>query len=287
MKSTRKYNFVFSTTVWGREYLDLLINYTLPSMITPKNLPAVAKFMKCHFVVYASIEDFGYLAKSKVFIDLSKTATISRRDRKETINDNHRDIFRQAHNNEDIAMVFAPDQIYVDGSLVFSATKIIEGHSCVIIPSAAIRADVAKLGDGVKNDYKSIYEFLLSNMHSETKGFMGTSKEFDTRPVQKITNIEGGLLVNSYLYQPIMADCKFGEFSHDNIELNFVPGNLEKSVYFVNDSRECFYVGLSKDPQHGRQYNIFSEGHLTDYAARIGAGDFNRRVYETGFRILS
>ena len=67
-----KQKIVFITVVWGRTYIDNLVNISLPSYLSEGNIPALAKHFDIEILILTKKNDIFFFKEHEVILDLNK-----------------------------------------------------------------------------------------------------------------------------------------------------------------------------------------------------------------------
>src|SRR5438034_2153117 len=67
------------TMAWGERYIDELVSLTLPALLAPNNLPALARLFPCELVIVTEAAWFGWLRQHPVFARLRQHCEIDLR----------------------------------------------------------------------------------------------------------------------------------------------------------------------------------------------------------------
>src|ERR1700677_927675 len=66
--------FYFVVVVWGREYRDYFLEYCLPSLLSPKNIPVLDGRRPVKFLFATTAEDWDIMRGTAIFSTLEKHA---------------------------------------------------------------------------------------------------------------------------------------------------------------------------------------------------------------------
>src|SRR5713226_7024725 len=67
------------TMAWGERYVEELFDFTLPAVLAPNNLPALATQFDCEMVIVTEKDRFDALRQRKVFQDIKQYCPIELR----------------------------------------------------------------------------------------------------------------------------------------------------------------------------------------------------------------
>jgi len=269
------------TILWGDRYREVFVKYALPSLLSEKNIPSLYGDLVYH--VYADQNDYDYIKKTDVFCQLSKHCKV---ERKESVRDSNKSIkssLRWSDLNDAVWVCLPPDAIFSDGSLQLALDKIHGGYRAVIIPVGAVRVNEGELPDSIRNDEKDMVGILNKHLHKETKRHFVDSGQFFDKPIQYLKNVNEGIKVKSYFYQPFVLDCKSHVYSFSNVEKDILIDS--NWVYVAKDSSEIFQLALSPADMTESKNNKFSEKAVIDYVERVGVSSLNKEIFEQGYLI--
>lgn len=74
--TTGRQSFVFVLPIWGESYVDFFLRYTLPALLSPNNLPAVAQRADIIFEIMTTPSDLERLQSNTIFQQLTQLASI-------------------------------------------------------------------------------------------------------------------------------------------------------------------------------------------------------------------
>jgi hypothetical protein len=66
--------FYFVNVVWGEEYRNYLLEYSLPSLLAPGNIPAIAGIRPARFLIATTAADWDIMRDTAIFGELEKYA---------------------------------------------------------------------------------------------------------------------------------------------------------------------------------------------------------------------
>ena len=144
----------FATVVWGAEYRNVFTDICLPSILSPKNLPAVAKKFPIRFSIFTDMPGVLYLSShptikaltelGKVQILLLDQQVAKSKNRAPTQQSDiskydlsaagYRIMLEQAQDMDAGFVMVSPDSVWADGSQLFLATQLEKGIRLVVTP---------------------------------------------------------------------------------------------------------------------------------------------------------
>lgn len=143
------------TFAWGEQYIEELFSLTLPAVLAPNNLPALAQHFACEMVILTEEVWFESLRRHPVYFQLRRYCTVEFRSIDDLVND--RDAYGMTltyalfRGFEELgpAMVdrqlifFNADFILADGSLRTVGEKILAGERLILSPSYCVVSETA------------------------------------------------------------------------------------------------------------------------------------------------
>lgn len=138
------------TVAWGERYIDELFSLTLPALLAPNNLPALAQNFACELVLVIEEAWFERLRQHPVYFQLRRYCTVEFRPIDDLVN--QRDAYGMTltyalfRGFEELgpAMVdrqlifFNADFVLADGSLRTVGQKILAGERLILAPSYCV-----------------------------------------------------------------------------------------------------------------------------------------------------
>ena len=58
--------------VWGHRFIRQFLEFCLPTLLAPGNVPALAKALPCRFVIMTSVNDVGTIQMHPAWVHLSR-----------------------------------------------------------------------------------------------------------------------------------------------------------------------------------------------------------------------
>ena len=192
-------NMIINVVVWGRTYVELFLNLSLPTQLAPGNLPALVNGIDGSLVyrIYTTPEDIGVFRSSNSFTMLNNLLKV------EFINihefDTHNLHYRgtltecHAHSLDHAAAInaftilTAPDTLYADNTFANALKHAKNGKRAVIFGyvSAEKESFMPKYQERFGRDNvtvaispRELVELAINNPHRETLGWIYDSPTF-------------------------------------------------------------------------------------------------------------
>ena len=141
--------------VWGYRYVRQFLEVSLPTLLAPGNIPALAQALDCEFIILTSVDDQTQIAEHPAFVRLSKVCRTSIQLIDHLITDgNHSTTitiaYTEAIRSVGAAMVdtcfffLVSDYIVADGSLANALARMRRGASAVVVGNFQLDGDEAE-----------------------------------------------------------------------------------------------------------------------------------------------
>ncbi|WP_413992699.1 hypothetical protein ACMDCR_11735 [Labrys okinawensis] len=256
--------------VWGASYIETMVDVTIPTLLSPGNIPALAQMPASDVTFYTRVEDEKLIRKAPsvqslarlidvryAHIDPTVEATIYVAMSKAHSAAAHRAQAEGAH-----AIILAPDILVADGSLASVVRLAVVGKRAVMTigprltqESAlpALRTCLAGDDGGIlRLAPRQMVRFALDHLHRETKRTFFDSPEFSLYPTTCLWAMPGrGFLARNFHLHPLMIDfSKTGCLSalrRDTIDGDFIGHAVGRwqDIHVETDSDNILLCSLS------------------------------------------
>jgi hypothetical protein len=298
-----------ATPVCGAPYVDRWLRYSLPTLLAPGNLPALAKDHRLKLLLFCTQEDMPRLLASPLLRaarDVMGVRPIPlARDMAELVVkvQGHKfTLMNVCHNhgvdlaaNEDHGLICGlGDAIYTDGSFAEVARQIAAGKRAVVTQGLDVRQDQL---DALLEEYKVerddvrlilpprvFARIAARSLHPVTQSMVWGAERFTYHPSVMYWPLDGhGVLVRGFhLYPVFLYPDRKAQIS-TTIDGDFLADALSNldTCAFVHDSDRFFFAGVS---DHTKDEFIPPGPHRADPAevARwmpANTKPFQREVY--------
>jgi hypothetical protein len=179
------------TMAWGERYIEELFSLTLPAVLAPNNLPALAAHFSCELIILTEENWFPRLQQEPVLRQLKRLCSVEFRPLDDLIS--QPDAYGMAltyalfRGFEDLgaAMVDMPliffnaDFILADGSLKTVAEKLLAGERLILAPSYCVTAETvmpwlasrrSEQADSIAVPPREMAEVAIRNRHNTIRG---------------------------------------------------------------------------------------------------------------------
>lgn len=288
--------FYFMVVVWGEQYRNYFLEFCLPSLLSPENIPALEGRRPVKFLVATTAEDWQIICETAVFRELGKHADpvfIELPPKEERPYWLHATIGQKmccdvAARDKVYRVFVCPDSVFSDGTIARIHQVALEGAEAVLslvtpltktslffkmlaqmgllsersardtgIPIVLSTAQVAALAMNAMHGLSRINEW-------EAPYFC----RYASTPWWPVPGESGGVM-NGLFWNLLMVD--YAAVQHDSSILDargfdgdytmHTIGNLE-TIYFVRDSDELYVVSWAAipEPPLRKQHGDFGKG---------------------------
>ncbi|MBI4767548.1 MAG: hypothetical protein HY787_23630 [Deltaproteobacteria bacterium] len=249
--------------VWGRDYLDLFLKVSLPSQLSPGNIPALEPRDGIQYNIFTTEEDAAVIRHHPAFNRLASMIKTEIIFFNQIAGDNKFAPLMRLHNQaikkadlENAALIFlSPDFILSDGTLSRLIQLKQEGYRAVLLLTLRLSRETFipdLLSSYPPGDDRSITiaprelsKIALSHLHPIEQTYVW-GKTLSSFPIHAYWPVEDeGLVARCFFLHPIMVNplIKFisPQITVDADYLDLVCPDISK-IYFVRDSDEmaCF-----------------------------------------------
>lgn len=281
--------FYFVVVFWGERFRNYLVDFCLPSLLSPRNIPVLPPGGRDKFVFCTTAEDWRVLADTKIFGLLKEyiepyfieiPPALPDRSGCEHMGIGHKLAAQMAFRDKAYGVFLTPDLMVSDGTVSALQLHAFAGYKVVL--TAALRFGEEPLFEnlkamGVIQDRlessesgrplvitgRQMVEAGLQSFHSQTQRYEWDASWFANFPSACWWRVpeENGIVLHSLSWAPFLCDYGAVE-EHDTSALdtwtmdgdyvyrNF--GNSERAYYVVRDSDEMMLVSwapLSDRPE--------------------------------------
>ncbi len=281
--------FYFIVVVWGERFRDQFLEYCLPSLLSPGNLPTLNTRQPSKFLIATRPDDweamrataiFGQLERfvAPVFIEIPSCPP--ERSGREHMGLGHKLCCDIAHHEKAYGLILTPDCMLSDGAvrrlqnlasaraeLVLSATLRFEEESffAILRQETGLLDEARQIsGQALCLSGRQLVSAALKGMHSETLGYEWDAPYFAPLPAGAWWRVpeEEGIVVHAQCWLPLLmdysvvADHDTTTFANWTIDGDYFFKNFGQSraIHVVQDSDEIFIA--SWGPASDRPYHL-------------------------------
>ena len=309
-----KNGYYFIVVCWGERYRNYFLDYCLPSLLAPGNIPALENKAKSRFLICTTDEDHGAMYNHRSIIALSQHIDPIFIDIPPCPPDKsgcqhmgvgHRIASNFAHSKRACAMFLQPDTLISDGAIVRLQQLHDQGRRLIVCP--AIRFDekrlIANLGiikaPRLTLGARNLAESAIAALHPETAAYRWDAPYATTIFPIVWWRRDGAMLLHCISWEPLLVDYAeiddhdVSTFDHWTIDGDYLSRNWEKvkdKIYVVRSSDEICFVGFT--PTHeGPQWPYVSllrwaplrewvrRGQIRRMFASVLVDDFKREMF--------
>jgi hypothetical protein len=267
--------FHFIIVLWGARFCDYFLDYCLPSMLSPGNIPALRTRNPSKFLIATRPDDWERMRATAIFRKLERYVTPvfieippcpPGRSGCEHMGIGHKMALQRAFEEKAYAMVVTPDSMLSDGSVARLQDLARGGTKLALAVAlrfgeetffAGLRG-VGLIGDKRPQDTGDALTITgpqmaaaaVNGLHRETLGYEWDAPIFTLIPAANWWRVPGeeGIVIHSLSWAPLLIDFAAIQ-SHDTTTLDhwtldgdYIHRNVDwrEATHIVQDSDEMF-----------------------------------------------
>ena len=299
--------FNYGIPVWGKAYVDKLCRIGIPSLLSPRNIPAMPNNDVSVFTIITTPDDAKLIRSAPIFRLLERHIQVAfldlpadgklpdgassadwDRGRKYSLLMIAHSMVADQMMGRGCAVFLGPDAIYTDGMATALHRHIAAGKQAVLGlgPRVAEETIVPALAElGLLNDGEPLavapregVKLLMRHLHHDIRVHRWTSPFFPQAPYMCSWDMPDGMLVRAFGMHPYVVDYRdLAGWTPRVRDCSPVDGTFIKDcaitwdrIHQVTDSDEFFCLSLT--PMHSRDYgheaNTDPVGTLARWAIR-------------------
>lgn len=270
--------FYFIVAVWGERYTNYFINFCLPSLLAPGNIPALRNRTRNRFLIATTAEDWARLSRTRVFEQLQgyvEPVWLEIGLPADGVSGcvhmgvGHKMATEMAYRDKAYGVVLTPDLVLSDGTMASVQRRGLEGYSVVLAAAlrfgeeplfreleamglASLAARRGEEGRALAISGRQLVLAGIRGFHSETLRYEWDAECFTVFPVACWWRVPGedGVVLHCLSWAPLLVDyAAIGH--HDSsvmddwtIDADYIHANFgeEARTYAVQDSDEAMLV---------------------------------------------
>ena len=267
--------FYFIVVLWGERFREYFLEYCIPSLLSPGNLPALATRQPSKFLIATTAADWAAIQSSAIFSALQRYVNPEviemqpcppERSRYEHMGIGHKRACEMAFRDAAYATVLAPDCMLSDGTVASLQRLALSG--CQLVVTAALRfgeepflghlrhmgvipdASRSETGTPLIITGRQMAYAAVNGPHSETLAYEWDAPGFLLVVPAAWWQVPGedGILLHSLNWAPVLLDYgAIGDhdtstFDHWTLDGDYLFNNFKtiKRIHIVQDSDELF-----------------------------------------------
>ncbi len=267
----------FAVVFWGEKYRRFFLDYCLPSLMAPGNIPGLGKNHTSRFLIATTIEDWEALqseaiiefAKQYVEIELltieAPIGDFSPGERMMAMSRGHKLISMRFYEYQEKGVIVYPDMILADGTVTQLVSLSKEGWQLVLCMSIryATMGLIEKLsetqrfktGHALTLSPRELVELTFEHLHPEflRSDFDGKLKDSGACTFFWRVPSSDDLLFHAASWAPLLIDYGALElhdsdvFDKDTLDGDYIANNFRdyEKIYVIQDSDEIFVTGYT------------------------------------------
>jgi hypothetical protein len=297
----------FSMVVWGDAFVSFFLEFCLPSLLAPKNIPCVQHRARSKFILHTPAADLPAIERSPAFALLKETIEVDIRllhfqglTPHEELSRCHRETMTLADASGVPVIFLSPDTIWSDGSIATVDQLLSSGKRVIFLSSLRLVKENAEpvvrelFGSResveLSVDARQLNKIALQYLHPTMEEYFFESERGERLSPMALfwSAPNGDVLVHAFHQHPLLVYPKrrFANFTQT------IDGDLVKVAcpdphdhHIVQDSDEITAIELSKRSQFVE--GLFDKGDSQAVAA-WALGHANRvhwRLFPTPVRM--
>jgi hypothetical protein len=286
--------FYFIVVLWGERFRNYLLDFCLPSLLSPRNLPSISTRPRSQLLIFTRPEDWEIIQASPIFKAISQYVDPEYRELPpcppelsgcQHMGASHKYAFDMAYKNKAYPFVMMPDSIFSDGTIARLQELALEGNELVFVPALRFAEEplfeqfekrgISTHGRGgiaepISLSGRELAAIALPSMHSETKAYEWDSAYLTPSPAAVWWRVpdEDGIVVHCLSWALFLIDFNavpkhdtstFDGWTLDGDYAYKNLGNIKK-IYFVLDSDEMFIASWA--PLEEKAVPLHPDPHL-------------------------
>jgi hypothetical protein len=259
-------------TFWGPRYRDYLINFCLPSLLAPRNLPLLEATYGHKFFFATTEEDWKavhrlpiierlgrHMEPVHVRIDSPRSAEYAAVIHREQ--SAFRILLEAAYDRTALASMLSPDVLVPDGFIETLLQKIDDGYQLILCPSlrqveSETLAELANLGIISPKEQRSqtagsivipkriAARLMVVHLHPELFPFEEGATGQPLRPPFRFWRSEQGLILHTFYGTPVLMDFANVPFDHTSC---LDDAHTFESTYVFRNFASCTRIHIVRD----------------------------------------
>ena len=265
----------FVVVLWGKAFTDLFVDYCLPSLLAPGNLPSLSDPDNAVFHILTTAEDRKTIETAPVFQAISDLITVNflifppvgpQDDKYRRMSQGHKQASALIAAAGAYGVYLCPDAVLSDGAIVALQKLAAAGSKVVLVPALRFEAEALtkalsrERGHGAPDSPLSLsgrrlMHLALPHLHPETIRYDWESQHYSFEPVCTFWKVpeSDGIIMHSMSWGPLLFDYR-GLSRHDTSALDnwtmdgdyvFANYGLGPHIAVITDSDILNYVSFT------------------------------------------
>lgn len=219
--------FYFGVVLWGEEFRGYFLDFCLPSLLAPRNIPALENKTGSRFLICTTADDWAAMGGHPVFQSLAKEIEpvliemkrpADGASKMRAMSEGHAVIAQTMHRDGVYGSFVYPDTVFANGVVEEAQSLAKRGKKVVLANcprfanegflSALAARGIRRTGQPIILNPDELISLAMPHMHSETRRYEWEAPHFYSRsPVAIWWRVPGGgLLMHSTCWAPILVD---------------------------------------------------------------------------------
>jgi hypothetical protein len=269
-------SFYFIVVLWGERFRNYFLDYCLPSLLAPGNIPAISTTQRTKFIIATRPNDWEALKAAPIFQSLGHYADPvyveipeqpPGRSGCEHMNEGHKLACNIAFKNNGLAMILTPDCMLSDGAVARLQELAIKDVEVVLVAALRFGEEpflghlyaeglLSRKDEPLAISGRQMAAAALKGFHPETISYEWDSPYLIDNPPAAWWPVprEDGIVLHCLSWAPLLLD--YGAIQrHDTTTLDtwtidgdYIFKNIgsKANIYVVRDSDEMFLASWAR-----------------------------------------
>jgi fasciclin domain-containing protein len=280
----RKFQLV--TAVWGKWFVDVFLNFGIPSLLAPGNIPRLCANGQGRYVIFTRRSDAERIAASDSFVRLSRHFPVEIEpypDRFFAGNPHviHMDLWgkaaKSAADRDEWIAFMIPDNITADGSLGHLADQFLAGKTSVYgiplrVTEHTFLADADRLGHRSDGAWiipaRDLMRLAFENLSPLGLSYLRDTQRFGDHPELVLYPVPGeGMVLRAFIHHSLAVDPARLELTE---AMSPRRADSPAEISFLTDSDQFICVSLTPIShqvdwfRERRRFNVVEAARLWD-----------------------
>lgn len=287
--------------VWGEEYTRTFVEYCLPALLAPGNLPQLAEAFPCRLTIFTTPADERRIRNSRAFTALQTVLPVEIReipfgstpDKYAAMSACNVEALKTASEAGGAVVFLAPDTIWSDRSLTAVTRALHHGKRAVM--QAGVRVSASSVipeldalfqrrgATAVAVSGRELVQIALDHMHPYYRAWFWDATPFNRNVPNVYWRVGNeGMVARCFHFHPLLLfpERRVSDFvSTLDDDLPLLSIRNFDAVHVVQDSDEVFHLDITEDTWGSRVHALDTLPTAAYLAAwgRMSANVFHRK----------
>lgn len=267
-----KNGYFFIVVCWGERFRNYFLDYCLPSLLAPGNIPALENKPRSKFLICTTDEDWMHICANRSIMLLEQHIEAVHvrippcppdKSGCQHMGIGHRLAAAYAHRKRACAMFLQPDTMISDGAIVRLQELHADGKKLVVCPAVRFDEDRLFANLGIVTaprlilDPQKLAQAAAQSLHPETAAYRWDAPYSTTIFPVVWWPLGDAMIMHTISWEPLLVDYTaiddhdVSTFDHWTIDGDYLGKNFpvsEDKIHVVQSTDEICFVGFT--PAH-------------------------------------